>query len=338
MNLQIQLKNYRCFSDEHPARFELRKGTHALIGQNNSGKSSLLKVFYDFRNLFSLLNNLNFVVHSISNERDFQFDYQEGTGDPHGLFFDGNSRDLEILVDMEYTSAESEQFFTEIAPTRISFKIPRGQNRSLINIDVNGQRLPKSIVLRDNRFVCKDNDHAKDILDGRSLIEISEMLTKTLYVGPFRNAISAGAGLDRTDKYFDIQAGPAFIQAWKYFKSGHTKKSSELCFQLESQIKSIFGYEALQVNPFAHDQDLQIMANGRSYKSSDVGAGILQFVIVLANAAMASPRVILIDEPELNLHPTLQLDFLTTLGSYATDAVIFATHSVGLARASAERL
>jgi hypothetical protein len=46
----------------------------------------------------------------------------------------------------------------------------------------------------------------------------------------------------------------------------------------------------------------------------------------------------LIDEPELNLHPRLQLDFLTALGSYAEDGVWFSTHSVGLARAAAERV
>lgn len=46
----------------------------------------------------------------------------------------------------------------------------------------------------------------------------------------------------------------------------------------------------------------------------------------------------LIDEPELNLHPSLQLDFLTTLGSYAREGVLLATHSIGLARAVAERV
>jgi hypothetical protein len=46
--------------------------------------------------------------------------------------------------------------------------------------------------------------------------------------------------------------------------------------------------------------------------------------------------LILIDEPELNLHPALQLDFLNTLGSFASHGVLFATHSVGLARAASD--
>jgi hypothetical protein len=38
------------------------------------------------------------------------------------------------------------------------------------------------------------------------------------------------------------------------------------------------------------------------------------------------------------LHPTLQLDFLTTVGAYARYGVLFATHAIGLARAGAEDL
>jgi len=46
----------------------------------------------------------------------------------------------------------------------------------------------------------------------------------------------------------------------------------------------------------------------------------------------------LIDEPELNLHPSLQISFLTALASYFEYGVLFATHNIGLARASAGRI
>jgi hypothetical protein len=59
-------------------------------------------------------------------------------------------------------------------------------------------------------------------------------------------------------------------------------------------------------------------------------------LLVLANAAIKRRKYILIDEPELNLHPSLCCDFLTTLGSYASEGVLFATHSVGLTRAVAD--
>jgi len=58
--------------------------------------------------------------------------------------------------------------------------------------------------------------------------------------------------------------------------------------------------------------------------------------LTLANAATENPSFILIDEPELNLHPSLQLDFITSLAAYASEGLLFATHSVGLARSAAE--
>jgi len=69
-----------------------------------------------------------------------------------------------------------------------------------------------------------------------------------------------------------------------------------------------------------------------------LGSGITQFIVVLAHAAASKPALILIDEPELNLHPSLQLDFLTTLSSYASQGTLFATHSIGLARAASDRI
>lgn len=70
----------------------------------------------------------------------------------------------------------------------------------------------------------------------------------------------------------------------------------------------------------------------------ELGAGLAHSVVVLADVAVQQPAFILVDEPEFNLHPSLQLDFLTTLGSYARHGVLFTTHSVGLARASADRI
>ena len=69
-----------------------------------------------------------------------------------------------------------------------------------------------------------------------------------------------------------------------------------------------------------------------------MGTGFAQFLMIFANLIGRKPSLILFDEPELNLHPALQADFVTTLRSFADDGVLFATHSVGLARAVAERI
>jgi AAA domain, putative AbiEii toxin, Type IV TA system len=107
---------------------------------------------------------------------------------------------------------------------------------------------------------------------------------------------------------------------------------------LSEDIARVFEFERLEINPSPDDQTLQVFVNGKSYVLNEIGSGLAQFVIVLANAAIKKPTYILIDEPELNLHPSLQIDFLTTLASYAERGVLFSTHSMGLARAGAERV
>ena len=95
---------------------------------------------------------------------------------------------------------------------------------------------------------------------------------------------------------------------------------------------------SLDIAPSFDDSSLHITINNRPYKQHEIGSGLLQFIIVLVNAAIKRPRLLLIDEPEINLHPALQLAFLNALGRYADDGVWFSTHSIGLARSAAERV
>ncbi len=81
---------------------------------------------------------------------------------------------------------------------------------------------------------------------------------------------------------------------------------------------------------------MKVFVDGRSYTLSELGAGLAQFIIVFTNAAVKQPSFILVDEPELSLHPKLQHEFLRALGIYASEGVLFATHSIGLARASSQ--
>src|SRR6266699_3401190 len=110
--------------------------------------------------------------------------------------------------------------------------------------------------------------------------------------------------------------------------------------QVQEDIAKIFEYPRLEINASPDGQMLHLLINGKSYKISELGSGLTQFFLVLASAVIRSstPSYILIDEPEINLHPSLQLDFLTRLTAYANHWILFAMHSVGLARASADHI
>ncbi|MEH2313137.1 MAG: AAA family ATPase, partial [Nostoc sp.] len=95
MQVEITIKNYRCFQDSNPARITLSKGFVAFLGTNNSGKSSLLKFFYEFRNLFLTLSDISAWSNIISNQQ-LSFSFPREVLDSQEVFCNTNNRPLEI--------------------------------------------------------------------------------------------------------------------------------------------------------------------------------------------------------------------------------------------------
>jgi len=95
---KITLKNYRCFEDTKPLGLELGPGFTALVGPNNSGKSSFLKFFYEARQLFGTLTDLNAMrnaVHASRSSVSFQ-----ALDDQVEIFHNRNTRALVIELEL----------------------------------------------------------------------------------------------------------------------------------------------------------------------------------------------------------------------------------------------
>src|SRR5712692_8594322 len=95
MDIDVELKNYRCFPDENRARFTIRPGFTAFVGANNSGKSSLLKFFFESRPLFQQLStyDINLLMALRGVDRSVGF---RGLYDPTEMFSNTNNQDIEM--------------------------------------------------------------------------------------------------------------------------------------------------------------------------------------------------------------------------------------------------
>jgi energy-coupling factor transporter ATP-binding protein EcfA2 len=321
MHVDLTIKNYRCFPDHKPARFAINSGFTAFVGPNNSGKSSLLRFFYELRSVFDALPpNRN----GLGQGGAVNFGFGRSVKDPNEVFTDTNDR--EMVIEFRFPLEKPQP--APGTPLLSHVDVSIGRSTRQYTATFFG---PTGPVPRTAEAVFQGTNL---FFQGRARLEVSPLfdaaakLANTLYIGPFRNAINTGTN----DNYFDIQVGQAFVQSWRNYKTGDQKKDNVAAYKVTSDIRRIFGFDELEINPTPGDQTLQIFIDGRPYKLDEVGAGIAQFIIVLVNAAIRRPSFILIDEPELNLHPSLQLDFLTTLASYATEGIIFSTHNYGLAR------
>ena len=331
MQIELTLKNYRCFPDTRPMRISLEDGLTAFIGVNNSGKSSLLKFFYEFRNLFGSLRAPSDGIVTALQKGNPTFGYPASITDQNEVFSEGNDHHLQI--ELQFTPSEDESRKEKLnVPFRLEITIPRASNYWGADIYVWDQKQQPANVLSFNGSVLQLS--GVPIANCSVLFETCRELADTLYIGPFRNAINVGTKED----YYDIQVGQAFIERWRTQLEGQAKKESKAAYKLTEDIKHIFEFADLQINPSADNKTLQIFINGSPFKLHEVGSGLTQFILVLANASIRQPSYILLDEPELNLHPSLQVDFLTTVTSYAKRGLLFCTHSIGLARACGDRV
>jgi predicted ATPase len=336
MDIDITIKNYRCFPISKPARICLRPGFTALVGVNNAGKSSLLRFLFDFRSLFSMVAPANGGFLWALKGVQTPFAFPPHILDVNEIFNDSNKEGLEIEIRAQPTSP-----LGPLVPAWLRLVLPRASNTFVATIDLHNHPFdPQSLRFMNGNGRVLETQAPQGLGVGTRRVDISglqeaaQVLARTFYIGSFRNAINAGAKED----YFDVKVGQAFIQTWRQLKTGGSKAANEAAYKLTQDIAKIFELRDLEINPSPDDSTLQIFVNGKSYRLSALGSGLAQFILVLASAAAGEPSYILIDEPELNLHASLQLDFLTTLASYATDGILFASHNIGLARAAADRI
>jgi ABC-type Na+ transport system ATPase subunit NatA len=329
MEFEIVIKNYRCFPDENPASLRLGNGFIVLLGQNNSGKTALLRFFYEFRGLFARLAEDGIMLQALRGEGVLQFS-RVPTHDMESIFAKTNNRPLTIEINPSGAPSAA----VELTLQRGN-PYPVGTCKARLMID--GAPVPTAEMVSSGNLVLWRSRQ----LDLDFFVDAFRRISRTIYIPAFRNAVNAGAAAMSAGtpaNYFDIDVGQAFVQRWREYQTGDSIKRNELTFRVVQDIGRIFGFRELQIHASADMTTLQLIVDGKSYRLEELGSGLAQFVLTLGNVATRECAYILIDEPELGLHPTLQIDFLMTLASFAEEGVLFSTHSVGLARATADSI
>ncbi|MGM9516960.1 ATP-dependent nuclease [Roseateles sp. DB2] len=324
----VRLSDYRCFRREAPATLEIGPGFTGFIGANNAGKSTLIRSLREIR---PFLQNVSTVHQFVPNIPSFL----------------GGKQAWSLLAPMHdhaevLTEREDPRCFIEVgvmaanAVSALWIKALRlelqedGRLFTAAAIGSDGAQIRQADIKEaSDRFIHTQDGGTYDALP---MAEFVEALCNTLFIGAFRNAINEGAGT-----HYDIHVGTSFIDQWNNWKVGASKTDSRAIQRVTDEVKRLIGANELEINASTHLKTLQVSINGRVQRLQELGSGIAQLIVVLGNAAIRKPAFIVIDEPELNLHPGLQIDFLTSLASFATHGVLYATHSIGLARAVSDK-
>jgi hypothetical protein len=236
MATQLTIKNYRCFAS--PVTVELSKGFTAFVGVNNAGKSALMRFLVEMRQLFGILQDPNVLMQSLS-QSPISFTALHVT-DPQEIFSNLNTYGMEFSFD--FTPNHDDSVANE--PAKIAFKVDRNLLCYLEIYLING-----TVISRSETRPTDLKDHTSlhlqsgEIVDLSELMQITRVLSSTLYVGPFRNAINIGARED----YFDIMVGDSFIKKFRQLKTGSSKRESTGIQELTDNIRKIFEFEILEI-------------------------------------------------------------------------------------------
>ena len=334
MDINLTIENYRCFPVGNPASLKLTKGFLALVGVNNSGKSSLLKFFYEMRPAFTQIGRNTNVVTQLWNGGKLQMQPLPEISDRDEMFFNGNREDIwfEITVgDLPRTPA---------VVARAVVRIERNEsscNATFFNADGSESKPPdRGVGWTDD--VATTQPFNSVVANFGPILAAFRMLADTYYVPAFRHISPLTPAEGAVQNYYDINVGRPFIEMWHGLQAGASKQGQEQIYKLIEEIKDNFGFKQLQIAAALNHNSLQLMIDGKPFALQELGAGLAQFIVVLGNAAFRKPSFILIDEPEISLHPSLQPKFMMKLASYASEGVVFATHNIGLARSVAEEI
>lgn len=165
------------------------------------------------------------------------------------------------------------------------------------------------------------------------LVSACQMLDRAVYV-PATRYVGTGGGTGQT--WFDVSIGSPLVQLIRDMEIHKNANEKKKFTTTQSTLGKLLGMPDLRITPVQERYELQLAYEAHDRRLDEFGSGIAQFLVVAMTLAVRKPSFVLIDEPELSLHPSLQLTFLDHLAAQASVGTLFATHSLALARLAAE--
>ena len=222
-------------------------------------------------------------------------------------------------------------FFDEIAnrkssndPIKIEVRIGDNLLKISLTPELSGELHTKNLRVR-SEFIIPVNHN--------NFGEKISMLSDTLYFGGFR-----GVDFDFNGSTGEIAIGQKFISLWSQWAGGDDVKNRNKIEQVEDELKELLGFKRFSIKLNDAKNTLLVTTDDGLFKINELGGGVAQLVMILGNAAIKNPAFILIDEPEIGLHPRMQEVLVRALASKAKIGLIASSHSIGLARSVAENI
>ncbi|MCB4763732.1 MAG: AAA family ATPase [Sulfurovum sp.] len=301
---QIIIKKFRSIEKAEMLLNEV----NAIVGQNNSGKSAIIRALNCFFNYDKEEYNFIKGVHTYTNKStsilEFNF-LADSITSPllHDYIIDGN-----INIQMKFKAGGKKR----------TIRIKNSTNKY--------ETVDESFLVEIKKFITFV--YIPPIRDNSDIKWEESALLKEL-IEEFINK--------ETEKRDNIT--PALKKSTKFLEDGVLQKVAKSLKNVYSLSDSFdyelsFGEKSNILN-FFNGLELNIVENEKSFDLLECGTGIQSLTIIALHRVLAKLRhknVILgLEEPETNLHPQAQRELISSIKNYTSDSelsqIILTTHS-----------
>ncbi|HEX2836586.1 MAG TPA: AAA family ATPase [Phycisphaerales bacterium] len=314
--VRLILKNYRCFSSASPFDIVLAPGITAFVGPNNAGKTAALYALRDSQSLFG-----EFVVPSTT----VVLDDRTNTPQNERWYYHSNEEPLFIEATSANVVNESHHV-TRIAITYERSGVRSAQVFANAVGELRGQHVVQNWAYRSPslpHFVAVDQVIAPAIYG----------LQSRVFIPSFRTPLTSANGT-----VLDFPVGQSLVTQWSEWKGGDSIQQTRAAAAIEEDIRRIFGFQSLSIATRTQNSGFRLVIDGKHLNLDEVGSGVAHVMMAMMAVALRRPNWVLVDEPETGMHPTLQIEYIAALRRYCVHGIVMATHSLGLARAVADRI